>query len=80
MVRSHLPQGCRASQQPKFPSLKNHLRVSSPSGGGRSGLLRQREPRVVEKHTAGGGQLDPASAAGHEYCADFHLEVTNLAA
>jgi hypothetical protein len=28
VVRSHLPQGCRASQQPKLPSLKNHRHIS----------------------------------------------------
>ena len=27
--------------------------------------LCQRESRVVEKHAAGSGQIDPASAAGH---------------
>jgi hypothetical protein len=28
MVRSHPPQGRRAGQQPKFPSLKNHRHIS----------------------------------------------------
>jgi hypothetical protein len=35
---------------------------------------------MVEKGSTCRGQLDAANAAGHEFCADFHLEVTNLAA
>jgi hypothetical protein len=74
-------QPFRLASAQKSQRQRPLFRVSGAPGGGRGGLnLHQREPRVVEKHAAGRGQLDPARAAGHQHGADLHLQVMNLAA
>jgi hypothetical protein len=42
--------------------------------------LRQRQPRMVEKRLACGGQFDAVHAAGHQLDANLVFEIADLAA
>jgi hypothetical protein len=42
--------------------------------------LRKRQPRVIEKGPAGGGQLDAVHATAHELNADLIFEIADLSA
>ena len=73
------PFRLQAAQEPEREG--SLLGVGSPPSGFSGSLdLRQSEPRVIEKHLAGGGQLDAARTAGYQFGADLELQVTYLTA